>query len=593
MKKTKWLSLFLLIISFCCLAFFGNSDLKLTASAASNSEVKDINTTNYADTYDFDDTLWRVVRELAKQFNPNSDGTGLNPVSGFNVNLFSEEYKTANVLDGGAEKSDGQKLKEDLTNGVLNLTTGKNARYSCLVNRSQIKDITGLNSLALSNIKTLILNDNAITSIKADQLETLNNLRVLRVENNGLTSVKLNPDVTTINELYFANNNLTALDMSNLAIYNTIKPGVDLSNNQISEINGFVYPTSGLSKFDLSFNNLRDLSETELNTLNSKMSGGAKVDILLQGIKNLDSLKAGETISIYQSDKINKLSVAISYSPESSLYVESGENLICQTEGNNDVETISIPAGKVTIEFFSNGTLINKTNFPTLSTNLLEKLSSKNCNIALTAPTFVAYVNGEEVESLDQETDIKVVFGVENASNIPNITDILNSSVIYSQTVTKTSTYSAVNNQLINKNGDYTCKAYIHFDGINSEEISVDLTRKDMSGITLGIVIIVIIFVVCAAGVYLVKWIREGASIAPLSDKEIYNLNRRKAKKMGENREDFIADLDKPRYETSVTEKGYNDNEKDFIENLNEEPKNYNIDYKNVKLDKNDMPEDI
>jgi len=91
----------------------------------------------------------------------------------------------------------------------------------------------------------------------------------------------------------------------------------------------------------------------------------------------------------------------------------------------------------------------------------------------------------------------------------------------------------------------------------------------------------------------LVKWIREGASIAPLSDKEIYNLNRRKAKKMGESREDFIADLDKPRYETSVTEKGYNDNEKDFIENLNEEPKNYNIDYKNVKLDKNDMPEDI
>ena len=591
MKKTKWLSLFLLIISFCCLAFFGNSNLKLSAYAA--SDVKDINSTNYSDTYDFDDTLYRVIKELAKQFNPNSDQTGLNPVSGFNVNLFSEEYKTAQVLDGGAEKSDGQKLKEDLANGILNLTTGANARYSCLINRTAIKDITGLNSLALSNIKTLILNDNVLTSIKEDQLETLNNLRVLRVENNGLTSVKLNPDITTINEVYFANNNLTELDMSNLDIYNTIRPKVDLSNNQISSITGFSFPTSGLSKFDLSFNNLKDLSEQELATLNSKMSGTAKVDILLQGIKNLDNLKAGEIISIYQSDKIEKLSVAISYAPESSFYDEMADNLICKTEGNNEVETISIPAGKVVIEFFSNGTLINETNFPGLDSVMLEKLSAKTCNIALTAPTFVAYVNGEEVESLDQEKDIKVVFGVENANNIPNITDILNSSVIYSQTVTKTSTFSAVDNQLINKNGDYTCKAYIYFDGIASEVVSIDLSRQDMSGITLGIVIIVIIFVVCAAGIYLVRWIREGANIAPLTDKEIYNLNKRREKKLGENREDFISDLDKPRYETSVTEKGYNDNEKDFIENLNEEPKNYNIDYKNVKLDKNDMPEDI
>ena len=323
------------------------------------------------------------------------------------------------------------------------------------------------------------------------------------------------------------------------------------------------------------------------------MYGTAKADILLQGIKNLDSLKAGETISVYQSDKIAKLSIQISYSPESSLYDEGGDNLICKTTGNNEVESIAIPAGKVVIEFFSNGTLINETNFPSMESNLRDKLSTKNCNIALTAPSFVAYVNGEEVESLDQEKDIKVVFGVENASNIPNIGDILNSSIIYSQTVTKTSSYSAVNNQLINKNGDYTCKAYIYFDGIASEVVSVDLSRQDMSGITLGIVIIVIIFVICAAGVYLVRWIREGANIAPLSDKEIYNLNKRREKKLGENREDLIADLDKPRYEASVTEKGYNNNDSDFIENLNEEPKNYNIDYKSIKLDKNDMPEDI
>ena len=70
-------------------------------------------------------------------------------------------------------------------------------------------------------------------------------------------------DITTINELYLANNNLTELNMSNLAIYNSVRPKVDLSNNQISSINNFVYPSSGLAKFDLSFNKPKVLSRAK------------------------------------------------------------------------------------------------------------------------------------------------------------------------------------------------------------------------------------------------------------------------------------------------------------------------------------------
>ena len=52
---------------------------------------------------------------------------------------------------------------------------------------------------------------------------------------------------------------------------------------------------------------------------------------------------------------------------------------------------------------------------------------------------------------------------------------------------------------------------------------------------------------------------------------------------MGYTREDFISNLDKPRHDERVTNKGYSDN--NMLEDLNEQPKDYS-----VSSDDNDEP---
>ncbi|MBR1984716.1 MAG: hypothetical protein IKA31_03160, partial [Clostridia bacterium] len=391
-------------------------------------------------------------------------------------------------------------LVADLEEGKLDLTCGTKASYEALTNLAEVEDITGLNCMELDNIKTLIVNDSKIKKIENTDLNSLGNLETLKVENGNLTSFELNSRLLMVKELYLGNNNLTEIDLSFLSSLSSKKPMADLSGNKISSVSDITFPNSGLSALDVSFNNLTNLTDSDLTLLNSKMELGAKPDILLQGVSDFESLEAGDSITIYQSSKIDDLKVVISYRSDSLLYVQNGDNLICQTNATADVEKIKLPAGKILIEFKSGDTLINEINFPSLNQNLLNHLKAKSCNIKLPSPIFEATVNGEKVTDISKEqpSDIKVVFKVDNSKDIPNIEDILYDTYkvnFYSLIQTRNAIYENQDTQTITRNGEYTIKAYVNFDGINSDMIFIEVSRKDMTGITIGLIIIVTIFV--------------------------------------------------------------------------------------------------
>lgn len=575
-KKTKVLTFLLLIISFCFCSVFGANVLGNQKVYAASNDVPEINATTYEDIYEMDTSLYNILKVLSKALN-NGAAT-----PGFYADTFSNRYKDAVVVDS----PDGQKLVEDLNNGLLDLTVGVNARYTCLINYdvSPIKDISGLNSLDLRNIKTLVLNNNKITTINRTDLSSLTNMVTLKAENCGLTSVEINPDLNTIHELCLSSNKLSEINLTGLNLLASERPKVDLSNNEFSAISNIDFPTSKLSKLDLSFNNLEEVDFNKLNT--DHMYNGAKADILLQGVKGLNNLVAGQEIIVYQSEKLNNLKVRISYAENSLFYVDGEDNLICQTLGVEDVETIKVPAGKILIEFYSGDTLINAENFPSLDQTTVNKLASKSCSVVLPAPTYSAYVNDKKVESLSQSETIKVVFDFSNISTLPNYNDIVsseNKAIIYSKNSKGNTLFSPNSSLVFDTNGEYTCSAYIKFDGLQSSTTSLDIVRQDFKSITIGIVLIVIVIVVVGAVYFITKWIRDGATIAPLTDKEIYNMKRRQERKMGYTREDYISNLDKPRHDERVTNKGYSDN--NMLEDLNEQPKDYS-----VSSDDNDEP---
>jgi len=570
MTKSKKITLISLLCAVFCLLIFGFSPV---TSVMADTTAPDINATNYSDVYNFDKTLYDAVKMLAKQLNNNQ------PVAGFNITLFSTDYASCTVESGyyvdpttgekvpssteGAEyvQSDGEKLKEDLSNGLLDLTTGTNARYKCLINRSKIKNITGLNSLNLSNIKTLILNDNSIITIKSTDLETLTALNTLELSNNKLTSFSLNPDLDGVNVLDLSNNQLTSCDLSNLAVVASYNPSCDLSNNYISSLNDITFPNSNLLGLNLAFNNLQ-LTDEEYATLKSKVATD-NLTLLVQGVSNTNNnVLAGTKMFVYPDSNVQTLQVKIFYSTDSMLYVSGEENLITSAQAVNQIEQLYLPAGKIKVAFYINNLLVNADNFPSLSNQELNMLSEKQLYVTLSSPTYEAFHDNKKIKDLNQEGDITLNFAFGSEINLlPNKEDILSSSNKAKIIVKQDGKEVKLNNNsfVINENGKYDFKCFVEFDNLQSQEIDFKVNRQNYVGISIGLAILILILVVIVSGVFIVKWIKGGANVAPLSDKEVYSLKKRQARKQEFNREDYIADLDKPRHDKKVTDYGYSD----------------------------------
>ena len=102
-------------------------------------------------------------------------------------------------------------------------------------------------------------------------------------------------ELERVNELRLSNNNLTEIDLSKMYTLTGQRPRVDLSNNKISAIGSINFGAKQFASLDLSFNNLQDV---DVDALSLNMYNGAKPEILVQGVSDLTSLKAGDKFTV-------------------------------------------------------------------------------------------------------------------------------------------------------------------------------------------------------------------------------------------------------------------------------------------------------
>ena len=541
-EKFKRFGFIILILGvLATLLFYCPMQIK-NANATTSSP--DITRSNYKE-YDFDSTLFEAVLAMAKQLNCNQPLVG----RGFDTNLFlknaSSTYVPSYVEDGvgtdGYEENieARNQIVDDLKIGVLDFTTGQNAKYDCLKTISNpIKSITGLNSMSLSFIRKLYLNNNNIEEIASTDFTSLGNLEEIYAKNNSLTQFALNSNIDSVSVLDLSENKLSEIDVSNLVA----NANVDLSNNNIESTTQIKFSAEKkLGELNLEFNLLNNLSADEISALNLKVQ--TMLNLGFQGINNnVQDFTAGRLMKVYNLDSnyLQNISVKIFYFEgneevsASQFYLEGEDNIICSssTSGN-----LYLPAGKIKMVFYTNNVEVDEDIYPNYSAKVLEIKTPKL--------KYSVIIDGKETTETYQEDNFDLSFYFEEDENIPNLNKILQEAKIY----------SSINNNLaerdlikINENGTFKCTAYISFDGINSEEISVDVTRKYVKGILIGIVLIVLIFVLIGAGYFIARWYRGGASVAPLSDRELASLQRRRHKKEEEIRDVFIRGSGKERY---------------------------------------------
>ena len=539
----KYLTIFVLFLGLIFpLVFCLNFNFKKVQATVSSP---DITKSTYKD-YDFDESLFQAVLAMAKQLNCNQALIG----RGFDVDLFlkntNSSYSPSYVETGAGTENYEENLSarnqivDDLKIGILDLTTGENAKYECLKKVNPIKNITGLNSLNLDFIKKINLSNNFITEIKLTDFESLTKLQEINCSYNNLTKFELNSSINNLSVLNLRGNYIKEINISNLVA----NSNVDLSNNKIEGIEKITFSSNKkLSSLDLDFNLLKNLSSQDLEILNSKVQ--TSLNIGIQGF-NSEKLTAGDLIKVYNfnNNTLQNISVKIYYfegnetSSKSEFYVNGENNLICSTLGTQSLENLYLPAGKLKIEFYSNNTIINQNLYPNYSTRVL--------NVKLPNLKYSIVINGQTVESTYQENNFQVDFYFDENENIPNLEAVLENAKIYSYINDQTAL--ELNTLSISNNGTFNCSAYVMFDNISSEITSVSVTRRYITGIVMGVVVIIFLIALIAAGYIITRWYRSGAVVAPLSEKEIAAINRRKAKQQEEVRETFIRGAGKERF---------------------------------------------
>ena len=133
--------------------------------------------------------------------------------------------------------------------------------------------------------------------------------------------------------------------------------------------------------------------------------------------------------------------------------------------------------------------------------------------------------NGNIITDFNSTESMYFTFSPNINTNIVNYEDVLSNAVVFAGIDTEISQKSQIS---IEENGEYTLRAYVVFDNIQSDEVVINVTKNDYSGITWGLIIIFGIMVVIVSLWVIIRWFKNGAVVAPLSDREIARINRRK-----------------------------------------------------------------
>lgn len=488
--KRKLNIFFGILILFCCVffsCFYINVNAHAKVNFISSTRTSEINTSNYY-LFDLDSNMFNALCAIEHEIRGNGDTKD----SAFNSDFFSVGYKEAVPTS-----SDGVAIKNDLTQGVLYLVTGNNAKYECLKGLGSLENIEGLNNIDFSGVNELVLTGNSINQISELDLESFTTLTKLSAENNELTSIDLSPELQSrLVELNLSNNILTSLDISRVGN----QANVNLSSNNLTGLGSL---SGNLGTLNIGFNNITNVNE--LNIIRN--TAGCSPLIFVQGLGDVSI--AGDKILV-DSTHYN-LQATLEYSYESMF---AGEEIVLNTQSN--FCEIYMPAGYVTLSFEY------AENMPI---NVSSLLDDREYTLKLDMPQVTAMSNGNTITNFESTQSMYFTFSINLNENIANYQDILSNATLYSGIGENIGEGEQI---AIEENGDYTLRSYVVFDNIQSDVISINVSKNDYSGVTWALIIIVGIVVIIASLWFIIRWFRNGAVVAPLSDREIARLNRKK-----------------------------------------------------------------
>jgi hypothetical protein len=405
----------------------------------------------------------------------------------------------------------------------------------------RIRSLSGIEYLDLKSLRVLILDDNLIEEISFTELYAIRSVHTLSVRNNGLRLFDMG-STNVFRNLDLSDNYLTEIDLrflepgawdptvttvpgytipvdfdlpgNNVGTYqfgyHKDRAYVNLVLNSLSNLENLLLPSSTYVAVDLFLNGNMLVEATPASF------SGHTVSLLLQGFKretlqaeeNEDGELIKDTWSYTEGDRIRLTGDASM--PNFNAKITYRANSI-----NKDKPAISTDAsglltfvpGRITLTFYDGDTVLNDGFYETLNFDIMPKtptfrLTDREGN-ELTGTRHANYV---KVELVTGSEDFRTFIQFEQPE--PRELDYIEIRVM----------------------GSYWISGYVQYDGVTSVEAFINITLTWGEGMGWAIVAVVGAIILALGGYYGFRWYRDGAIVAPLSDKEIASMEKRRGR---------------------------------------------------------------
>ena len=370
---------------------------------------------------------------------------------------------------------------------------------------SNISSLDGLEFLIFStSLKTLKLNNNSIVEITETHIDKMLGLENLDVSNNRLTKLEI-PATLSLKTINASHNSLSAINLSGMKKIDDSTPAeADLRVNNFDAVANISLPRAQDNKVNL------QLAQNYLTDAVVSDFAGHNVSLQLQGMHaGATQTKANIYVRVTPDDvggEYEDLSAKVYYRRGSVNFKDTlniNDNLAAESDENGK---LILPAGKMFVRYFSNGLELDN-----------EIYYSHEIDVYPNAPVMAIFVDDKQIEYKEGD-GISEEFKVIAATK-------LDGAKIY--ITIDGEDYQEGDMVTIQKRGTYSISAYIVYDGLKSSVAAVIVKNSNTTGIVWGLIVFIALVVVIAATLFAVRWFRNGAVVAPLTDKEIRSIQTR------------------------------------------------------------------
>ncbi len=385
----------------------------------------------------------------------------------------------------------------------------------------KLTTIAGLDYLYNTSFATIILDNNNIEIIEANVFKDMTTLKTLSIKNNKLKSISI-PSSIPLHNLDLSGNKLEEVDLNCLRMVGTEAAECHLENNNFSDASKIILPDLS----DPSNSNKKAniyLSQNYLTDAQKSDFGGHSVSLLLQGLKKSDNPKytnntyirvTGDALSEgFATGEVNLTAKAF-FRPDEpgvegsgSVYYKEGEpNLAAESDAEGK---LVLPTGKLVIKFYNDGVEYTTGDY-----------ANKPIDVYPNAPVMRVEVDGKLL--------------AENPSKYKGTFKVIAMAPSADAKVELrlgSTEWQDANAWTIKDRGEYIVYARVTVDGLTSESAYLFIENTTSLRMTWTVIIVGGIVVLGVGGYFLYNWFRNGAMVAPLSDKEIAREQARRAKK--------------------------------------------------------------